>query len=62
MICRSQPTFEQLELRAQLFARDLVKARRIIFIGQGTALHAAMVGEYLIPCRWCVHVAETAQR
>ncbi|MFK7960736.1 MAG: glutamine--fructose-6-phosphate transaminase (isomerizing) [Phycisphaerales bacterium] len=29
------------------FARDLVKARRIIFIGQGTALHAAMIGEYL---------------
>jgi glutamine---fructose-6-phosphate transaminase (isomerizing) len=30
------------------FARDLVKARRIIFVGQGTALHAAMVGEYLM--------------
>ncbi len=30
------------------YARDLVKARRIIFIGQGTALHAAMVGEYLM--------------
>ncbi|MHC5024603.1 MAG: glutamine--fructose-6-phosphate transaminase (isomerizing) [Planctomycetota bacterium] len=29
------------------FARDLVKARRIIFVGQGTALHAAMIGEYL---------------
>jgi hypothetical protein len=27
MICRSQPTFEQLELRAQLFARDLVKRK-----------------------------------
>jgi len=30
------------------YARDLVKARRIIFLGQGTALHAAMVGEYLM--------------
>ncbi|HWB19606.1 MAG TPA: glutamine--fructose-6-phosphate transaminase (isomerizing), partial [Phycisphaerales bacterium] len=30
------------------FARELVKARRIIFVGQGTALHAAMVGEYLM--------------
>ncbi|MHC5002706.1 MAG: glutamine--fructose-6-phosphate transaminase (isomerizing) [Planctomycetota bacterium] len=30
------------------FARDLVKARRIILLGQGTALHAAMVGEYLM--------------
>jgi glucosamine--fructose-6-phosphate aminotransferase (isomerizing) len=30
------------------FARDLVKARRIIFVGQGTALHAAMIGEYLM--------------
>jgi glucosamine--fructose-6-phosphate aminotransferase (isomerizing) len=29
-------------------ARDLVRAKRIIFIGQGTALHAAMVGEYLV--------------
>ena len=37
-------------------ARTLVKARRIIFVGQGTAFYAAMVGEYLmedlakIPC------------
>jgi len=30
------------------YARDLVKARRIILLGQGTALHAAMIGEYLI--------------
>ena len=30
------------------FARDLVKAKRIIFVGQGTAFHAAMVGEYLM--------------
>ncbi len=30
------------------YARDLVKARRIIFLGQGTALHAAMIGEYLM--------------
>ena len=30
------------------YARDLVKARRIIFVGQGTALHASMVGEYLM--------------
>ena len=26
------------------YARELVKARRIIFLGQGTALHAAMIG------------------
>jgi glucosamine--fructose-6-phosphate aminotransferase (isomerizing) len=30
------------------FARDLVKSRRVIFVGQGTALHAAMVAEYLM--------------
>ncbi|MCZ6834998.1 MAG: glutamine--fructose-6-phosphate transaminase (isomerizing) [Planctomycetota bacterium] len=30
------------------YARELVRARRIVFLGQGTALHAAMVGEYLM--------------
>jgi glucosamine--fructose-6-phosphate aminotransferase (isomerizing) len=30
------------------FARELVKAKRIIFVGQGTALHAGMVAEYLM--------------
>ncbi len=30
------------------YARDLVKARRFILAAQGTALHAAMIGEYLI--------------
>jgi glucosamine--fructose-6-phosphate aminotransferase (isomerizing) len=30
------------------YARDLVKARRIVFVAQGTALHASMVGEYLM--------------
>jgi glucosamine--fructose-6-phosphate aminotransferase (isomerizing) len=30
------------------YGRDLVKAKRIIFLGQGTALHAAMIGEYLM--------------
>ena len=30
------------------YARELVKARRIIFVGQGTAYHAGMVGEYLM--------------
>ena len=30
------------------YARELVKAKRIVFIGQGTALHAAMVGEYIM--------------
>jgi len=30
------------------YGRDLVKAKRIIFLGQGTAWHAAMVGEYLM--------------
>ena len=29
------------------FAKDLVRARRFIMIAQGTALHAAMVAEYL---------------
>ncbi|MCH7572255.1 MAG: glutamine--fructose-6-phosphate transaminase (isomerizing) [Planctomycetes bacterium] len=28
--------------------RELVRARKIIFIGQGTALNAAMIGEYLM--------------
>jgi glucosamine--fructose-6-phosphate aminotransferase (isomerizing) len=30
------------------YARELVKARRIIFMGQGTALHSAMIGEYIM--------------
>ncbi len=30
------------------FAKELVKARRIILTGQGTALHASMIGEYLM--------------
>ncbi|MGA1017183.1 MAG: glutamine--fructose-6-phosphate transaminase (isomerizing) [Phycisphaerales bacterium] len=30
------------------FARDLARAKRVIFIGQGTALHAGMVAEYLM--------------
>lgn len=30
------------------FARKLATAKRVVFIGQGTALHAAMIGEYLI--------------
>ena len=30
------------------YARELVKARRVIFVGQGTAMHAAMVAEYLM--------------
>ncbi|MHC4108264.1 MAG: glutamine--fructose-6-phosphate transaminase (isomerizing) [Planctomycetota bacterium] len=30
------------------YARDLVKAKRIILVGQGTALHSAMVAEYLM--------------
>ncbi len=30
------------------YARELVKARRVIFVGQGTAMHAAMIGEYLM--------------
>ncbi len=29
-------------------ARELVKAQRIVLLGQGTALHAAMIGEYLM--------------
>ncbi|HMN95090.1 MAG TPA: glutamine--fructose-6-phosphate transaminase (isomerizing) [Phycisphaerales bacterium] len=30
------------------FARDLARARRVIFVGQGTALHAGMIGSYLV--------------
>ena len=30
------------------FAKDLVRAKRFILTAQGTALHAAMIGEYLI--------------
>ena len=30
------------------FARELATAKRVVFVGQGTALHAAMVGEFLI--------------
>ncbi|MBX3363861.1 MAG: glutamine--fructose-6-phosphate transaminase (isomerizing) [Phycisphaeraceae bacterium] len=30
------------------FAKDLVKAHRVLLTGQGTALHAAMIGRYLM--------------
>jgi len=30
------------------FAKDLTKTKNIVLLGQGTALHAAMIGEYLI--------------
>ena len=30
------------------FARELTKARRVILTAQGTALHAAMIGEYML--------------
>jgi len=30
------------------FAKELVRARRVILTGQGTALHAAMIGEYML--------------
>ena len=30
------------------FAKELTKARRVVLTAQGTALHAAMIGEYLI--------------
>ncbi|MDX2114456.1 MAG: glutamine--fructose-6-phosphate transaminase (isomerizing) [Planctomycetota bacterium] len=30
------------------FARDLVRARQFVLTGQGTAYHAAMIGQYLI--------------
>ena len=30
------------------FARDLVRTKRIVLLGQGTALHAAMIGEYML--------------
>lgn len=30
------------------FAKDLTKTKSIVLLGQGTALHAAMIGEYLI--------------
>ena len=29
-------------------ARELIRCRRVVFLGQGTALHAGMIGEYLI--------------
>ena len=30
------------------YAKELTKAKRIILLGQGTALHASMIGEYLM--------------
>ncbi|MDP6541363.1 MAG: glutamine--fructose-6-phosphate transaminase (isomerizing) [Phycisphaerales bacterium] len=30
------------------FADELVKAKRVLLLGQGTAFHAAMIGEYLL--------------
>ena len=32
----------------QAYAKELVRAKRIILAAQGTALHAAMIGEYLL--------------
>ena len=29
-------------------ARELIRCRRVVFLGQGTALHAGMLGEYLV--------------
>ncbi|MCH2139713.1 MAG: glutamine--fructose-6-phosphate transaminase (isomerizing) [Phycisphaerales bacterium] len=29
-------------------ARDLIRCQRVVFLGQGTALHAGMLGEYLV--------------
>ena len=29
-------------------ARDLIKAKRVVLLGQGTALHAAMIGRYML--------------
>ncbi len=60
-ICE-QPTALRLCLRGRIdplqgqvvlggigeYARELVKARRVIFVGQGTALNAALVGEFLM--------------
>jgi len=48
-------------------AKDLVRARKIILTAQGTALHAAMIGEYLledlakIPCE-CEYASEFRYR
>ena len=30
------------------YARELATAKRVVFVGQGTALHAAMIGEFLV--------------
>ncbi len=30
------------------FAKELTKTKRVILLGQGTALHAAMIGEYML--------------
>ncbi|MGE3109034.1 MAG: glutamine--fructose-6-phosphate transaminase (isomerizing) [Phycisphaerales bacterium] len=30
------------------FAKELTKSKRVILLGQGTALHAAMIGEYML--------------
>ncbi len=49
------------------FAKELVRARKIILTAQGTALHAAMIGEYLledlakIPCE-CEYASEFRYR
>ena len=40
-------------------ARQLVQARRVVLLGQGTALHAAMIGAQLIE-HWCRIPAEAA--
>ena len=32
----------------QEHARELARAKKVVFVGQGTALHAAMIGEYLM--------------
>ena len=32
----------------QEHARELARAKKVVFVGQGTALHAAMIGEYMM--------------
>tara|TARA_X000001036_G_scaffold115425_1_gene108631 strand:- start:1967 stop:3802 length:1836 start_codon:yes stop_codon:yes gene_type:complete len=36
------------------FENEIVKAKRILLLGQGTALHAAMIGEYLFEKLACI--------
>ena len=47
--CRGgRPAQRTIRARGIDYARKLANAKRVVFVGQGTALHAAMIEEFLV--------------